>query len=99
MSLPDLLNEMVGEDDKMMGRMYQLAGLESVDKTVIPDPTISASELSHKQQSAPVKYNAPPVSVPKTEKVETVATNEPVKQEETVQDNSASSGNLSSFEW
>jgi len=99
MSLPDLLNEMVGEDDKMMGRMYQLAGLESVDKTVIPDPTISAAELSHKQQAAPVKYNAPPVSVPKNEKVEPAAATEPVKKEETVQDNSASSGNLSSFEW
>lgn len=99
MSLPDLLNEMVGEDDKMMGRMYQLAGLESVDKTVIPDATISASELMHKQQAVPVKYNAPPVSAPKAEKVEFSAVSEPAPKAEPVSDASASSGNLSSFEW
>ena len=103
MSLPDLLNEMVGEDDKMMGRMYQLAGLESVDKTVIPDPTISASELMHKQQSAsasaPVKYNAPAVSVPKSENVETAAVSPQTTVEEPTKGATTSSGNLSSFEW
>lgn len=96
MSLPDLLNEMVGEDDKMMGRMYQLAGLESVEKTVIPDATISASELMHKQQSAPVQYNAPPVSAPKAEKVEPVAVPVPEKKDEPEVDNP---GKVSSFEW
>lgn len=99
MSLPDLLNEMVGEDDKMMGRMYQLAGLESVDKTVIPDPTISASELHHKQQSDPVKYNAPAVSAPRTNNVEETAISQVAPKEASTSAAATSSGNLSTFEW
>lgn len=99
MSLPDLLNEMVGEDDKMMGRMYQLAGLESVDKTIIPDPTISASELKHKQQAVPVKYNAPAVSAPKPESVEVPDVSSAKLKEDTSSSASTGSGNLSSFEW
>lgn len=99
MSLPDLLNEMVGEDDKMMGRMYQLAGLESVDKTIIPDPTISASELRHKQQAAPVSYNAPPVSVPKPHAPEAPVASQGEPKSEPSSNDGESSGNLSSFEW
>jgi len=102
MSLPELLNEMVGEDDKMMGRMYQLAGLESVDKTVIPDPTISASELKHKQQADPIKYNAPAVSAPKAQNVEETSISQAAPKEAATAPATAaatSSGNLSSFEW
>lgn len=45
MPLPELLEEMVGENDQVMSRINQLAGLESITKTVIPQPSITFAEL------------------------------------------------------
>lgn len=45
MPLPELLAEMVGENDQVMGRISQMAGLESVEKTVIPDVDPSSTPL------------------------------------------------------
>lgn len=65
MSLPQLLEEMVGENDQVMQRISQLAGLESVEKTYIPDPTMSIAELKRHQNHAAGDQIIPP----QTEKI------------------------------
>ncbi len=53
MSLPQLLEEMVGGDEQVMQHINQLAGLESVEKTTIPKATMSSAELEiHKSYKA-----------------------------------------------
>lgn len=37
MPLPELLSEMVGDNDQVMGRITQLAGLETTEKITLPD--------------------------------------------------------------
>lgn len=46
MPLPELLAEMVGENDQVMGRISQMAGLESIEKTVIPNAGASTASIS-----------------------------------------------------
>lgn len=54
MPLPELLEEMVGENDQVMSRINQLAGLESITKTVIPQPSITFAELQqHRGNTQP----------------------------------------------
>ena len=52
MSLPELLEEMVGENDQVMTRINQLAGLESITKTVIPQPSLTVAQLQQHRGNA-----------------------------------------------
>jgi type VI secretion system protein ImpA len=76
MPLPELLEEMVGENDQVMNRINQLAGLESITKTVIPQPLLTVAELQqHRGNVQPAatspaqSHIAPPKSVAKSEEV------------------------------
>jgi len=95
MSLPELLNEMVGDNSSVMGRITQMAGLESIDKTDIPVPQIGARELMRKQQaqneSAPAQPEAPAVQMP----------DPPESGSDSGSDSGSSEGSssISSFEW
>ena len=52
MSLPQLLDEMVGDNQPVMQRISQMAGLETVDKTIIPRATMNSAELERLQSHA-----------------------------------------------
>jgi type VI secretion system protein ImpA len=83
MPLPELLEEMVGENDQVMSRINQLAGLESITKTVIPQPSLTVAELQqHRGNSQPfAASSAPPVTAPR----EPVAASEKVVQKTATQ--------------
>ncbi|WP_051560330.1 type VI secretion system protein TssA [Marinobacterium jannaschii] len=59
MSLPELLNEMVGENGGVMGRITQLAGLESIEKTDIPEARIDPGLLTQPQAQVTAAMVAP----------------------------------------
>ncbi|MBY4677086.1 type VI secretion system protein TssA [Marinobacterium arenosum] len=108
MSLPELLNEMVGDNSAVMGRITQLAGLESIDKTEIPAAQISVQELMHKQQavgSAPLSEPAPPPTPVNGEAAPAVNfPSEPeassVQQSDASEPGNSDSGSgIASFEW
>lgn len=52
MSLPELLQEMVGENQPVMDRISQLAGLENTEKTAIPDVSAVAATPMAREQDA-----------------------------------------------
>ncbi|MEH6578008.1 MAG: type VI secretion system ImpA family N-terminal domain-containing protein [Amphritea sp.] len=103
LSLPELLNEMVGDNSGVMGRITQLAGLESIEKTAIPDAQISMQELMHKQQVAIGDTGAVQNQIPASqvvvdippEQVDRSAGNTAASENDT----SASSAGIASFEW
>ncbi len=77
MSLPQLLDEMVGDNEPVMQRISQMAGLETVDKTIIPRATMNSAELERHQSHASVlqqdtatneKLNSSPVATEGREK-------------------------------
>jgi len=110
MPLPELLNEMVGDNSGVMGRISQLAGLESIDKTAIPEARIDPNLLAQPQAAAPVMAAAPipqpaaPVSAPAPAEPAPAISfpDEPAVTENTqaasAEDN-AGSQQISSFEW
>lgn len=52
LSLPELIAEMVGDNAQVMQRIHHLAGLESIEKTVIPDATITAQDMVFRQPAS-----------------------------------------------
>ncbi|WP_188745547.1 type VI secretion system protein TssA [Marinobacterium zhoushanense] len=100
LSLPELLNEMVGDNSAVMGRIIQMAGLESIDKTEIPVPQISAQDLMRKQQSdAAVKVPAP-AAASSVSAVNDSAEAVPVPESDSSETGSvAKSSDVASFEW
>lgn len=107
MSLPELLEEMVGDNDQVMYRIKQMAGLESIEKTVIPDASISVKELEMRQmQASSQEHSAPSLSIsnPATEskskvpESNSVAKANETKASESSSDTTASSG-ISNFNW
>lgn len=101
MPLPELLAEMIGDNDQVMGRINQLAGLESVTKTDIPAPSVSAAELAqHRSQQA-----APPAQTQIQTQVEAPAVKQ-IKEEPAAaapdkkeQEETENSSGISSFQW
>ena len=59
MSLPQLLEEMVGGNEQAMQSINLLAGLESVEKTSIPKAIMSSAELERHQTHNAVKHEFP----------------------------------------
>jgi len=49
LSLPELIAEMVGDNAQVMQRIHHLAGLESIEKTAIPEAIISSQDLAFRQ--------------------------------------------------
>lgn len=103
MSLPELLNEMVGDNSGVMGRITQMAGLESIEKTEIPEAQISMQELMSKSAggSTPPQAESAPQSSSASPSIS--INMEPEKEPETTataESNESSGGSgFSNFEW
>ncbi|GLQ32889.1 ImpA family type VI secretion system protein [Litoribrevibacter albus] len=97
MPLPALLQELVGDNDAVMGRITNLAGLESTDKTDIPKVMVSAQTADYSAPNATPVASAEPQN---TASEANTATN--ITTNTTTNDSSSSSeseGNISNFEW
>ncbi|MEH6651229.1 MAG: type VI secretion system ImpA family N-terminal domain-containing protein [Motiliproteus sp.] len=88
MPLPDLLAEMVGDNDQVMGHITRMAGLESIEKTDIPEVKISSRELQQHSQAA---VNTTPAAQPTVNTVEDVAAQNDSSK--------AADSSVSSFQW
>lgn len=103
MSLPELLNEMVGDNDLVMGRIHQLAGLESIEKTPIPEAKISARELQYRQSagavSTPVVNDVQKATVDPTPAAEPEVSSVQSSSSEQTSTQEEQSSSISSFEW
>lgn len=103
MSLPELLNEMVGDNTGVMGRITQMAGLESIEKTDIPEAQVSVQELMTKASSGVAQF--PASSVPESSaQQQPISINMEPEQEigassSAVSDEQSSGSSISSFEW
>jgi len=95
LSLPELLAEMVGDDSAVMGRITQLAGLESIDRTEIPEARISARELQQRRQTGTA--TAPPA--PAQERREEAIAPTPAATTSAEPEGSGIGIGISSFEW
>jgi len=106
MSLPELLNEMVGDNAQVMGRITQLAGLETTEKTSIPDIPVSAMQPA---PTASVALTSPAISQPAVTAQPVAAQvnmpeepQEPAavsQAEQTNSDSGKTSSGISDFEW
>lgn len=85
MSLPQLLEEMVGDNEQVMSRINQMAGLESVEKTVIPKIPAVVTQ----QKITPTEPTSTDVSSSEEDSNE-----KPVKQ-----DDSPSASRVRNFQW
>ncbi|MFC3152718.1 ImpA family type VI secretion system protein [Litoribrevibacter euphylliae] len=91
MPLPELLQELVGDNDAVMGRITNLAGLESTNKTDIPQVMVSAQAVSQTASGAVADAGS---ENSESETANTTST--------TANDSSSSSeseGSISNFEW
>ncbi len=96
MSLPELLSEMVGDNTQVMGRITQLAGLETTEQTSIPDVPVAAVV----PQPQPVVSEA----IQNIELPDTSSDQVEQKENSSSSEDSGSSGSktpsgLSDFEW
>ena len=89
--LPELLAEMVGDNQSVMGRIENLAGLESNQRTAVP--AVAMAQPSPASQAIPEKVA--PAAV--TEAPTTAPEPDSSATEQTEQQGDA--GNISSFEW
>jgi type VI secretion system protein ImpA len=97
MSLPELLEEMVGENDQVMNRINQLAGLESVTKTVIPQPSLTVAELQqHRGNAQPAATSAVQAD---TAPQKSVAASEQVVEKKTTQATPADASEGKKSKW
>ena len=103
MSLPELLNEMVGDNNGVMGRITQMAGLESIEKTEIPEAQISMQELMSKSAGVSTPPQAEPTPQSSSASPSIPINMEPEKEPETTataESNESSGGSgFSNFEW
>ena len=90
--LPELLQELVGDNANVMGRITNLAGLESTEKTAIPQA--AASQQSYASSASDQKQVM--------QSVQTESGSSGSNDQVTSNDSSSSSeseGGISSFEW
>lgn len=96
--LPELLKELVGENDNVMGRITHLAGLESTEKMAIPAVEVSMGDIAAAQSqpsAAPTPPPAPAAVAMPASSPETTSSNSGT----TDSSNSDSDGSISNFEW
>lgn len=89
MPLPELLQELVGDNDAVMGRITNLAGLESTDKTEIPQAVVSAQVAERAASGTTVAAGA--------ESENTAPANDTPTNDSS--SSSESEGSISNFEW
>jgi type VI secretion system protein ImpA len=103
MPLPELLSEMVGDNAQVMGRITQLAGLETTDKTTLPDNpapigsvnSVSANPAPNKNVPEPAKMQESTETSVRMPEEDTV---DQQKEKETA-DNGSNTSGISSFKW
>lgn len=108
MSLPELLNEMVGDNSQVMGRITQLAGLETTEQTTIPDVPVSAAAVmapaiqpvtGHPVTTAPASTDGQQMNIPDDTSGQNNVQSNSSSTEDNGNSGSSSSSGISDFEW
>lgn len=97
MSLPELLSEMVGDNTQVMGRITQLAGLETTEQTSIPDVPMAAVSVPQPQPA--VSELTQNIALPDTSSDQVASKENSSSSEDNTSSGSSSPSGLADFEW